>query len=154
MAEERRKTTSVPSWRRGVLIISPHDSRLSGASGTLEQQPTVWPVPYACAQPYHPGSAPCLGADQKARGLCERDWAVAAKDSITRPKPLSMTTTAGWYSVHMRKVLARPWVGVRMCHLLKWVPVNLTLGGTLRWIGVPSRGNKNTSSRFMLQKPG
>ena len=26
------------------------------ASGTLEHQPTVWPVPNACAQPYHPGS--------------------------------------------------------------------------------------------------
>ena len=23
---------------------------------TLEHQPTVWPVPYACAQPYQPGS--------------------------------------------------------------------------------------------------
>ena len=27
------------------------------ASDTLEHQPTVWPVPYACAQPYHPGVA-------------------------------------------------------------------------------------------------
>ena len=26
------------------------------ASGTLEHQPTVWPVPNACAQPHHPGS--------------------------------------------------------------------------------------------------
>ena len=26
------------------------------ASDTLEHQPTVWPVPNACAQPYHPGS--------------------------------------------------------------------------------------------------
>ena len=26
------------------------------ASDTLEHQPTVWPVPYACAQPYHPGN--------------------------------------------------------------------------------------------------
>ena len=25
-------------------------------SDTFEHQPTVWPVPYACAQPYHPGS--------------------------------------------------------------------------------------------------
>ena len=23
---------------------------------TLKHQPTVWPVPYACAQPYHVGS--------------------------------------------------------------------------------------------------
>ena len=26
------------------------------AIDTLEHQPTVWPVPDACAQPYHPGS--------------------------------------------------------------------------------------------------
>ena len=26
------------------------------ASDTLEHPPTVWPVPYACAQSYHPGS--------------------------------------------------------------------------------------------------
>ena len=26
------------------------------ATDTLKHQPTVWPVPYACAQPYHPGS--------------------------------------------------------------------------------------------------
>ena len=26
------------------------------ASDTLEHQPTVWPVPNACAKPYHPGS--------------------------------------------------------------------------------------------------
>ena len=26
------------------------------ASDTLEHQPKVWPVPYVCAQPYHPGS--------------------------------------------------------------------------------------------------
>ena len=34
------------------------------ASDTLEHQPTVWPVSYACAQPYHPGSGPmesCFG---------------------------------------------------------------------------------------------
>ena len=26
------------------------------ASDTLQHQPTIWPVPYTCAQPYHPGS--------------------------------------------------------------------------------------------------
>ena len=26
------------------------------ASDTLEHQPKVWPVPNACARPYHPGS--------------------------------------------------------------------------------------------------
>ena len=28
------------------------------------------------------------------------------------------------------------------------------LGGYLRWTSIPSRGSSNTSSRFMLQKPG
>ena len=35
----------------------------------------------------------------------------------------------------------------------KWVPANLMLGVTLRWTGVPSRGIRNTPSRFMPQKP-
>ena len=35
----------------------------------------------------------------------------------------------------------------------KWVPVNLMLGVTLRWTSIPSRGCRNTPSRFMLQKP-
>ena len=30
------------------------------ASDTLEHQPTVWPVSYACAQPYHTGSGQAL----------------------------------------------------------------------------------------------
>ena len=34
----------------------------------------------------------------------------------------------------------------------KWVPANLMLL-TLRWTSIPG-GSKNTSSRFMLQKPG
>ena len=42
----------------------------------------------------------------------------------------------------------------------KWVPANcwgnLTKlrGNDLRWTSIPSRGSRNTSSRFMLQKPG
>ena len=36
----------------------------------------------------------------------------------------------------------------------KWVPANLMLGVTLRWSSIPSRGSRNTPSRFMLQKPG
>ena len=42
----------------------------------------------------------------------------------------------------------------------KWVPTicwgNLTKlrGSDLRWTSIPSRGSRNTSSRFMLQKPG
>ena len=60
------------------------------ASDTLEHQPTVWPVPYACAKPY---------------------------------KQLSMAATMGCHCpsdmvVRMRKVLTRPWAGVRVCHLV------------------------------------
>ena len=36
----------------------------------------------------------------------------------------------------------------------KWVPTNLMLGVTLQWISIPSRGSRNTLSRFMLRKPG
>ena len=36
----------------------------------------------------------------------------------------------------------------------KWVPANLILGVTLPWTSIPSRGSRNTPSRFMLQKPG
>ena len=36
----------------------------------------------------------------------------------------------------------------------KWGPANLMLGVTLRWTSIPSRGSRNTLSRFMLQKPG
>ena len=33
----------------------------------------------------------------------------------------------------------------------KWVPANLLLGVTLRWTSIPSRGRRNTPSRFMLK---
>ena len=42
----------------------------------------------------------------------------------------------------------------------KWVPGNCwgnlakLRGSDLRWTSIPSRGSRNTSSRFMLQKPG
>ena len=39
----------------------------------------------------------------------------------------------------------------------KWVPANLILGVTLLWTSFPSRGgggSGNTSSLFMLRKPG
>ena len=42
----------------------------------------------------------------------------------------------------------------------KWVPANCwgnlakLRGSDLRWTSVPSRGSRNTSSRFMLQKAG
>ena len=39
---------------------------------------------------------------------------------------------------------------------LLFVGENLTKlrGSDLRWTSIPSRGSRNTSSRFMLQKPG
>ena len=42
----------------------------------------------------------------------------------------------------------------------KWIPANSwgnlakLRGSDLRWGSIPSRGSRNTSSRFMLQKPG
>ena len=41
-----------------VLTVGLPAKKTIKASDTLEHQPTVsvWPVPYACAQPYHPGS--------------------------------------------------------------------------------------------------
>ena len=33
----------------------------------------------------------------------------------------------------------------------KWVPANLVPGATLRWTSNPSRGRRNTPSRFMLK---
>ena len=42
----------------------------------------------------------------------------------------------------------------------KWVPANCwgylakLRGSDLRWTSIPSRGSRNTSSCFMLQKPG
>ena len=42
----------------------------------------------------------------------------------------------------------------------KWVPKNCwekpnkMRGNDLRWTSIPSRGSRNTPSRFMLQKPG
>ena len=37
-------------------ILSLLSSWFKQASDTLEHQPMAWPVPYACAQLYHPGS--------------------------------------------------------------------------------------------------
>ena len=35
---------------------SPPHVKTIQASDTVEHQPTVWLVPYACTQPYHPGN--------------------------------------------------------------------------------------------------
>ena len=36
----------------------------------------------------------------------------------------------------------------------KWAQANVILGVTLRWTSIPSRGSRNTPSRFILRKPG
>ena len=36
----------------------------------------------------------------------------------------------------------------------KWVPERLMVWVTLRWTNIPSRGSRNTPSRFMLLKTG
>ena len=36
----------------------------------------------------------------------------------------------------------------------KWVPVNLMLGVTVQWTSIPSRGEYNTPTCFMLWKLG
>ena len=36
---------------------------------------------------------------------------------------------------------------------LLWEQSDKMLGGNLRWTSVPSRGNRNIPSRFILQKP-
>ena len=35
-----------------------------------------------------------------------------------------------------------------------WGHLTKLRGSDLRWTSIPSRGNRNSSSRFMLQKPG
>ena len=78
------------------------------ASDTLEYQPMVWPVPYACAQPYrHPGSG--------SHG--QLFW-------LTRPKQLSMIATA-WMIWLCACVRYRPLVGVYVtclyCLVIWWI---------------------------------
>ena len=64
------------------------------ASDTLEQQPTVWPVLFL------PDGYAMLMRPNKA------ETAVHGCHCL------------GDMAVRMRKVLTRPWVGVRVCHLL------------------------------------
>ena len=44
-------------FTRSFAFLSNLHNRQQKASDTLEHQPTVWPVPYASAQPYHSGRA-------------------------------------------------------------------------------------------------
>ena len=46
----------------------------------------------------------------------------------------------------------RPGVKMGTCKLLG--KPNKLQGNDLRWTSIPSRGSRNTPSRFMLQKPG
>ena len=58
---------------------------------TLKNQPTIWPVPYACAQPYHQGSGYALlmrlnKAETAAHGChCPSDMAVCMRKVQARP---------------------------------------------------------------------
>ena len=65
-----------------------------------------------------------------------------------------------------RDIVLRSWAGhltltvPLSTQVYKWVPENCWgnlakfRGSDLRWTSIPSRGSRNTSSRFMLQKPG
>ena len=90
------------------------------------------------------------------------------------PQPSVGGAGASWLvrSTTERAVWFEPWPGSVLCswarhvtltvplstQVYKWVPAicwgNLTKlwGSDLRWTSIPSRGSRNTSSRFMLQK--
>ena len=107
------------------------------ASDTLEHQPTVCPVPYACAQPYHPGSGShrqplsceelalngCYATASAVKGRLNRTLVLFSYAMLMRPNKAETAVRHGCHyqgdmTVGMRKILVRPWVGVRVCHLL------------------------------------
>ena len=51
--------------------------------------------------------APCLGADQKARGLWERDWSQIAVWSLERMRLFCMRTAHEIYRSRRREKLAQ-----------------------------------------------
>ena len=51
-----REVAPLSDGFRIVVCLNTSVETTIEASDTLEHQPSVWPVPYACAQPYHPGS--------------------------------------------------------------------------------------------------
>ena len=85
-------------------------------------------------------------------------------------KPITFELKARWPHGHMVSVLdsgsSGPGSGPGRGHsvvffslmvplstqVYKWVPAKM-LGVTLQWTSIPSRGGRNTPSRFMLQKP-
>ena len=69
-------------------VLRPRNDGLWGRE-CLRLKPTAWPIPHACAQPYHPGMSPNEGETAVPGCHCPGDIAV-----------------------RMRKVPARPWVGV------------------------------------------
>ena len=56
-------------------------------------------------------------------------------------------------TVHSHSASLHPGVQMGTGELLGGKP-NKLLGSDLRWTSIPSRGSRNTSSRFVLQKPG
>ena len=52
-------------------------------------------------------------------------------------------------SLHLGVYMYSKWVLVNC-----WEKPNKLRGSDLRWTSIPSRGSRNTSSRFMLQKSG
>ena len=79
-----------------AFILAKKENKIKNkikASNTLKHQPTVWPVTYACTQPFHPGSTMLIRPNK----------AETAVHGCHCP---------GDIAVRMRKVLATPWVGI------------------------------------------
>ena len=76
----------------------------------------------ACAQPYHPGTS------RHGHSVVHAGHA----GQLMRPNKAETAVHGchcpGDMAVRMRKVLARPWVGVRVCHLLSLLICKLVAG--------------------------
>ena len=106
------------------------------------------------------------------------EWArCSGKNASYITKKFAGGAVASWLvcSILERVVWVRPLAGdIELCswarhftltvslstQVYKWVPAscwgkpNKLRGSDLRWTSIPSRGSRNTSSRFMLQIPG
>ena len=71
---------------------------------------------------------------------------VSALDSRSSGPGSSLSWGTAWCSWRRHFTLIVPF------SVYKWVPANLLLGSSLRWISIPSRGSSNTLSCLMLQK--
>ena len=74
-----------------VVLGVPFCKTTIKASGTLQHQPTVWPVPYTFAQPYHPGSD---SHGQLLVLLLPDGYPMLMRPTVIRPKQLSIAATA------------------------------------------------------------